>query len=222
MESKKKVVLFWSGGKDSALALKRIKENPELELVSLITTFDTASSEIKYHGVPEVLITQQATLMNIPLIRVYLPSDCSNEQYEESLSKYFKLFKAKGIETIAFGDIHLEDIRKYKEELLAKYELTSFFPLWKEEPLKLLAELCNSGHRCIITSVDESKIPINFLAKEISLNLIKDFPEIDLAGENGEYHSFVTYGPHFKMRVLFSKNVTISQGPYTISKLREA
>jgi uncharacterized protein (TIGR00290 family) len=222
MEAKQKVVLFWSGGKDSAMALKRIKENPELELVSLITTFDTASSEIKYHGVPEVLVTQQATLMGLPLIRVYLPENCSNEDYVMALEKYFKLFKAKGIETIAFGDIHLQDIRDYRESLLGDFGLKAYFPLWGEDPLKLLAEFVNSGHRAIITSLDEDKLKLRFLAKEINLDLIKDMPDIDILGENGEYHTFVNYGPYFKTRVLFSKNVTVSQGPYTICKLREA
>lgn len=222
MNNKKKVVLFWSGGKDSALALKRIKEDPELELVSLLTTFDTKSSEIKYHGVPEVLITQQAMLMNLPLIRVYLPEDCDNESYKLALKKYFDLFKAKGIEYMAFGDIHLEDIRKYREELLAENGLKALFPLWKQDPLKLLAEFQQSGHRAIITSVDEKRIPLPFLAKEINLELLKDFPDIDPLGENGEYHTFVSFGPYFKMRVLYSKNVTVSQGPYTICKLREA
>lgn len=222
MEAKQKVVLFWSGGKDSAMALKRIKENPELELVSLITTFDTSSSEIKYHGVPEVLITQQATLMGLPLIRVYLPENCSNDQYAKALDKYFKLFKAKGIEHVAFGDIHLQDIRNYRESLLDEYGLKAYFPLWGEDPLKLLAEFVNSGHRAIITSLDEEKLDLRFLAKEMSLDLVKTMPEIDILGENGEFHTFVNYGPYFKARVLFSKNVTVSEGPYTICKLREA
>ncbi|OIQ18908.1 MAG: hypothetical protein BM556_06400 [Bacteriovorax sp. MedPE-SWde] len=222
MKDKKKVVLFWSGGKDSAMALKRIKENPNLEIVSLVSTFDALSSEIKYHGVPEVLITQQAQLLGLPLIRVYLPQDCTNEQYQEALDKYLRLFKAKGVELVAFGDIHLEDIRKYREELLAPYELEAYFPLWKEDPKALFSELLTSGHRVIISSVNEDVLPIRFLAKELSHELIDQFENIDILGENGEYHSFVTFGPGFKMRVLFSKNVTISQGPYTVCKLREA
>ncbi len=222
MKDKKKVVLFWSGGKDSAMALKRIKEDPNLEIVSLVSTFDALSSEIKFHGVPEVLITQQAQLMGLPLIRVYLPQDCTNEQYREALDKYLRLFKAKGVELVAFGDIHLEDIREYREGLLAPYELEAYFPLWKEDPKDLLNELLTSGHRVIISSVNEAVLPIRFLAKELSHELVEQFENIDILGENGEYHSFVTFGPTFKMRVLFSKNVTISQGPYTVCKLREA
>lgn len=221
--TKKKVVLFWSGGKDSALAYKKIKEDPALELVSLLSTIDQDSGEIKYHGVPEVLIKAQADMMNVPVIRVYLPSPCSNADYEKCLEKYFKLFKAKNIDTIAFGDIHLQEIRDYRESLLKQYDLNAYFPLWGKSHEELLNEFINSGHRAVVTAIDEEKIDLSFLAKEISLPLIEKLDEsVDPMGENGEYHSFVNFGPYFKMRVQFSKNVTISDGPYTICKLREA
>lgn len=220
---KEKVVLFWSGGKDSALALKRIKEDTSLELLSLVTTIDQGSGEVPYHGVPEVLIKQQALMMGLPLIRVYLAKNCTNEQYEQKLSSYLKLFKAKGVKRIFFGDIHLTDIREYRDNLLAKFGLIGSYPLWQSSSQDLLNEFLNSGHRAIFTAIDEKKIPLCALAKEITSQSIATLPsDVDKSGENGEYHSFVSFGPYFKMRVQFSKNVTISDGPYTICKLREA
>ncbi|EQC45414.1 diphthine--ammonia ligase [Bacteriovorax sp. Seq25_V] len=226
MQGKTKVAIFWSGGKDSALSLRRILKDENYQVVTLITTLNRELNEVPFHGASEVLVTNQAKLLNLPLVRVYIPTDCSNKEYEEIFSKYFELLKRKGVEKIVFGDISQQEIRNYRDQLLDKCGLQGHYPLWGMSSEEVMAEYLQSGYRAIITAVREDLIDISFLGKELNLELLDRLRALekspDICGENGEYHSFVVYGPGFRNRVPYSKNVTTTQGPYTICKLREA
>lgn len=126
---KEKILLFWSGGKDSALALHYLKQNPQYEIVGLVTTFDKEQNTVRYHGIPDSLIMAQAKLINLPVQRIFLPADCTNAEYAEHVGKILSIFARKGIRTVAFGDIHLSDIRAFREEMLAKLDMKAIFPL---------------------------------------------------------------------------------------------
>lgn len=223
MDQKNMVALFWSGGKDSSLTYHYLKSQGK-KIKCLVTTIIKETNEVRFSGIPEVLISNQAKLMNIPVLRIYISKEATNQEYEEALAPILSSLKKTGVTQIAFGDIHLNDIKEYKEKLCHRYKLEAIFPLWLRDSKELVHEFLSTGHRAIISAIDESKIPLSILAKELDENLIAEFTEkyhIDPCGENGEYHSFTTFSPYFKQRISFSKNVTITDGPYTICKLRE-
>lgn len=221
-ENKKKILLFWSGGKDSALALHYLKKDPAFEVISLITTFDQKSNTVKFHGIPDTLIGDQAKMLNLPLQRIFLPENCSNKEYIEHVGKILTLFKKRGINHVAFGDIHLEEIKKFKIDMLKQLEMIAIFPLWEKKSNDIVKEFFESGYKALVTSVMKDKLDYSFLACEFNQSYVDRLPSgVDCAGENGEFHTFVTFGPNFKMRIPFSKSIAIEEGPYLVSLVKE-
>jgi uncharacterized protein (TIGR00290 family) len=219
---KNKVLLFWSGGKDSNLALTRLKNSKDFEVVALLTTINSKTNTVKYHGIPETLLIDQAKLLSLPLIRVYHDENISNEDYILSLSNKISSLKKLDLSGIAFGDIHLNDVKQFKENFCHKLNLEAVFPLWGESESSLLEEYFSTNHQAIITSIDRSKLDNSFLAKLYNQEWLDRLPSgIDPMGENGEFHTFATFSPYFKMRVPFSKTIAIEEGPYTVSLLKE-
>lgn len=222
MTDKEKILLFWSGGKDSALALHYLKKDPNVEVVGLITTINRDTNTVKYHGIPESLLVEQARMMKLPLQRIFLPGDCSNEEYIDHVGKILSIFSKKGIRKIAFGDIHLEDVRAFREKMLHPLEMEAVFPLWGKKTKDVFKELMESGHKALVTSIHREKLDSSFLNCEYDEKYIERLPEgIDPAGENGEFHTFVIYGPHFRMRIPFSKAIATEEGPYLVTQIKE-
>lgn len=222
LPGKEKILLFWSGGKDSALALHYLKNNPHYEIVGLVTTFDREKNAVRFHGIPDSLIIDQAKMLHLPLQRIFLPSECSNADYIEHVGKILTLFSKRGIRTVAFGDINLRDVRKFREDMLLPLEMKAIFPLWGKNSIDVSREFLNTGHKALVTSIMTDKLDNTFLACEFDHAYIERLPvTVDPAGENGEFHTFVTYGPHFKMRVAFSKAIASIDGPYLVSSVKE-
>ncbi|MGZ3808824.1 MAG: Dph6-related ATP pyrophosphatase [Bacteriovorax sp.] len=219
---KEKILMFWSGGKDSALTLHYLKKDPKFEVVGLITTFDRDSNTVKYHGIPDSLIVDQAKMLKLPLQRIFLPGDCSNEEYMDHVGKILAIFGRRGIRHIAFGDIHLKDVRKFREDMLLPLEMKALFPLWGKDSNEISKEFFKTGHKALVTSIMKDKLDKSFLNCEYDQEFVDRLPKnIDPAGENGEFHTFVTYSPHFKMRVPFSKAIAVEEGPYLVSLMKE-
>jgi uncharacterized protein (TIGR00290 family) len=219
---KKKVLLFWSGGKDSALTYHRLKVNPHYQVVALITTMDKEFNGIPFHGVSENHLKNQAKMMGLPLQRIFIPPDCSNEDYIKIVGNFLLKFKRAAIDTVAFGDINLEDIKEFRINFLKKLEMNALFPLWGEDTLALCEEFIRTGHRAVITAVLNDKMPTRYLGQEFNKDFLESLPtDIDPAGENGEFHTFVSFGPNYKMRVPYSKGMAKEVGPYLISKLQD-
>jgi uncharacterized protein (TIGR00290 family) len=215
------IVLFWSGGKDSALALLYILEKEKYKVKALITTINKETNTVAFHGISEQLLVQQAKLIGIPLHRVYVPNFPDNKTYNQILEKVLESYKKRGIKKVAFGDIHLEDIRKYREHQLSKIGLESYFPLWNIDEKELIDTLFNKQFRVVITSVMTEKLSHAYLAKEINPELLKQLPkEVDPLGENGEFHTIVTYAPYFKGRLQTSISITKQEGPYQVCQVR--
>jgi len=222
MSDKEKILLFWSGGKDSALALHYLKKDPRYEVIGLITTINRDTNNVKFHGIPEVLIVEQAKMLKLPLQRIFLPGDCSNEEYIDHVGKILSIFGKRGVRKIAFGDIHLEDIKKFREDMLKPLEMEAVFPLWGKNTKDVFKELIETGHKAIVTGVMTSKLDNTFLNCEYDENYVSRLPEgIDPAGENGEFHTFMVYSPHFKMRIPFSKAIAVQEGPYLVMQVKE-
>jgi uncharacterized protein (TIGR00290 family) len=219
---KEKVLLFWSGGKDSALALHYLKKNPKYEVIGLVTTFDREKNLVEFHGIPDSLIIDQANMLKLPLQRIFLPPNCSNEEYIEHVGKILAIFSKRGIKTVAFGDINLEEVKSFREKMLLNLDMKAIFPLWGKNTLELSREFLNTGHKALVTSIMTDKLDNSFLACEFDHSYIDRLPPgVDPAGENGEFHTFVNYGPNFKMRVAFSKAIAVQVGPYLVSSVKE-
>lgn len=219
----KKVILFWSGGKDSALALWNLRKDPAIEVTALLTTLSEETNSNEMHGLPESLYTEQAKLLGIPLIRVYLPKNPTNDEYEMAIFEKLNILKKAGIDTLAFGDIHLQDVKDYRQQMAKKVDLNTLFPLWGKSSVELLDTFFNLGFKAIVTSILKNKLDNKFLNKEFSREWLKELPDsVDQMGENGEYHTIVTFMPSFKVRLNYSKSQAIDVGPYLVTQIREA
>ncbi len=205
MKKREKVVLSWSGGKDSAVALHEIRKSRKYEIVSLLTSVADEYRRISHHGVREELVEQQAEAIGVPLHKVYLPADsshpCTNEVYEELMEQVLLKYKEAGVLKVAFGDIFLEDLREYRERNLAKVGMTGVFPIWHRDTAELVQTAIRMGFKAYLSCV-EGKLGRAFVGRAFDENLIRDLPEgVDPCGEYGEYHSFVYDGPIFKKPV---------------------
>lgn len=222
MQTKEKVILFWSGGKDSALALHKLKQDENLEIVGLVTTINRDNNHVPFHGLPDKIILEQAKLLNLPLQRIFIPKDATNAEYISEVSKILKLYAKVGIKKAAFGDINQKEIREFKESFLRELGMSALFPLAHMTSLEVAQEFLATNHKAIVTAVSAEKLGYSYLAKEYNQEFLDRLPTtIDPAGENGEFHTFVIYGPHFKMRVAFSKAIAIEEGPYLVSLIKE-
>jgi len=216
----KKAVLSWSGGKDSVLTLREIQRSNEYEVASLLTTITEGYNRISMHGVRTILLEQQAESLRIRLHKVYIPKDANNEIYEKSMLEGLAIYPALDVKTIAFGDVFLEDVREYRENLIAKTQLQSVYPLWKKDTTQLMSDFLESGYKSIIVCIDTKKLSESFLGKTIDETLIKSLPdEVDPGGENGEFHTFVYDGPGFLQPVHFSVGDIEKKGQFSFCDL---
>jgi uncharacterized protein (TIGR00290 family) len=201
-----KAIVLWSGGKDSALALYEILKSGRYEALELLTTVAKDYDRISIHGVRRVLLEQQTKALRIPLEQMFITKGASDAEYEGELLKTLKRHRDEGVFSVVFGDIFLEDVRKYREQILAKAGMNGIFPLWKKDTKDLARTFINLGFKAIITSVDSNVLGKSFVGREYDEKFLSDLPaNVDPCGENGEFHSFVYDGPIFHERVLFTK-----------------
>jgi uncharacterized protein (TIGR00290 family) len=200
---KEKVVLAWSGGKDSAMALHTLLRSGRYEVVSLLTTVSKQYERISHHGVRVELLEQQAAALGIRLHKVYLhPDNCSIEDYEAVMKKAMLEYKRKNVLTVAFGDVFLQDLREYRERNLAKVGMKGIFPIWSRDTMEIVQTFIALGFKAYLTCVDSQKLGGEFAGRLIDADLIRDLPDgIDPCGENGEFHSYVYDGPIFRQPV---------------------
>jgi uncharacterized protein (TIGR00290 family) len=194
----KKVLLSWSSGKDSTWALHLLRQQPEIQVVALLTTFNSAADRVAMHAVRRVLVEAQAERTGLPLWAVELPWPCSNLQYEERMRAACQRATTEGITAIAFGDLFLQDIRDYRVRQLQGSGLEPLFPVWQIPTQQLGRDMIAAGVKATITCVDPSKLAKSFAGRDYDLPLLRALPlEIDPCGENGEFHTFVSDAPVF-------------------------
>jgi uncharacterized protein (TIGR00290 family) len=200
--NKEPVVLSWSGGKDSAMVAYHLLASQKYEIAALLTTVTEDFDRISMHGVRRELLERQAESLAIPLHKVMIPKDCSNEIYEGRMNEAFSHFKARGITKIAFGDLFLADIRQYRDERLAQAGMTGLYPIWLRDTDELVRTFIGLGFRAKLACVDTHAIDASFAGRELDASLLEDLPRsADPCGEHGEYHSFVYAGPIFKKTI---------------------
>ena len=201
-----KILVSWSSGKDSALAVHSLRQNKELEIVALLTTITRDYDRISMHGVKRSLLEKQVASIGIPLKVITISKDCSNEEWEEKIEEVLSRYKILGVTSMAFGDIFLEDLKKYREANLAKIGIKAIFPLWKQKSYILAKKFIDLKFKAIITCVDSRKLDGKFCGREYDAAFIAELPKaVDPCGENGEFHTFVYAGPIFKEEIPFIK-----------------
>lgn len=207
---RKPIIVSWSGGKDSKLALYEILNDANYEVCFLITTVTGGYDRISIHGVRTELLEQQAESIGIPLEKVIIPKDSTNDQYESALKTVLLDFKQKGIDEIVFGDIFLEDIKKYRDDLLASLDMKGIFPIWKKDSRELAQNFIELGFKAVTTCIDSEQIDKSFVGREYNHEFLEGLPaSADPCGENGEFHTFVLDGPLFNNKISFNKGEVV-------------
>lgn len=201
---KKKVSISWSGGKDGCYALYKVLQEKELEVVSLHTSFNSELKRVGMHGTPEALIEAQAAAIGIPLQKIYVPADSSNASYEAAMLDFYRQQKEAGIEAIVFGDIFLEDLKAYRDALVARAGLEAIYPLWQQDTHQLLNNFLEAGFKTAICAVDAKFFKPETAGSTLDQHFIANLPlDVDPCGERGEFHTFVYDGPLFRQPVVF-------------------
>ncbi|MEW6773436.1 MAG: diphthine--ammonia ligase [Bacteroidota bacterium] len=209
---KTKAFVSWSGGKDSTLALHYVLKNNLYQVEFLFVTINKNTQRVSMHGVRKELITRQGLSIGIHTRKLYLPESSYNEVYEKMMESEMKLMQQRNIHTAIFGDIFLEDLKTYRENQLQKIGMKAEFPLWKKDTRTLYKEFVELGYKAIIVSVNLKKLSKDFLGKELTMDLLNEFPaDVDVCGENGEYHTFVYDGDIFHQPVKFEKGEVVEK-----------
>jgi uncharacterized protein (TIGR00290 family) len=199
MSKSPKALLSWSSGKDSAMAFYRILKSREYEVTGLLTTISDQFHRVSMHGVREELLEKQAAATGRQLEKVMIPYPCPNAVYEERMREVLTRWKTRGVSHAIFGDLFLEDIRRYRENKLSQVGITPVFPVWGADTASLAKEMLDVGFRAVITCVDPRKLDPKFAGREFNQSLLRELPKsVDPCGENGEFHTFVYDGPIFK------------------------
>ena len=206
MHLREKVIVSWSGGKDSALALYEILKTGNYEVLELLTTVTKDYDRVSIHGVRRVLLEQQANALGFPLEKMLISKGTSDAEYESILLKALNRRMTNGVFSVVFGDLFLEDVRKYREGILSKIGMKGVFPLWKRDTRQLARTFIDLGFKAVITMVDSNFLGKDFAGRTFDAQFLSDLPSnVDPCGENGEFHTFVYDGPMFHDRILFTK-----------------
>ena len=205
-----KVLLSWSGGKDSVLALRELRKNDNFEIVALITTITKDYDRVSMHGIRKILLEQQADSIGLPLEKIFISHKASNEEYESKFSEVVLEYKKMGIGSVAFGDIFLEDIRTYREDFLRGIGMRGLFPIWGNNSIDLANTFIASGFKAVITCIDREALDESFAGREYDEQFLSDLPSgVDPCGENGEFHTFAYAGDIFEIPIIFAKGEVV-------------
>lgn len=216
--SRARAWVSWSSGKDSAWALHEVLRRGELEVTALLTTVNATYSRVAMHAVRESVLEAQATVAGLPLIKVPIPSPCPNEVYEAAMREAMARAHEEGVAHIMFGDLFLEDVRRYREEKLAGTGITPVFPLWGRDTAALAREMIAAGLQAILTCVDPSKLPRALAGRWFDAALLADLPVgVDPCGENGEFHTCVVAGPMFAAELGVTVGETVERDGFVFT-----
>jgi len=216
-----KVIFAWSGGKDSAMALFELQKSRDYEISALLTTITEDYDRISMHGVRKILLEQQAESLDLPLEKVYITKESSNEEYEIKMRDALTRYQGLGVYSAAFGDIFLEDLKKYRQDNLLKIGMKGIFPIWKRNSTELAHTFISLGFKALIICVDSKVLDKTFVGRTFDKQFLSELPpNVDPCGENGEFHSFVYDGPIFSKRILYEKGeVVLRDNRYYFSDL---
>lgn len=218
-----KTLVAWSSGKDSAWTLYVLKRCTNLEVAGLFTTINQDADRVAMHAVRRELVTRQARAARLPVDFIPLPFPCSNEQYESAMAGYFAEARRRGVSQAAFGDLFLEDVRKYREDKMRDSRIRPIFPIFGSDTRSIARSMVDAGVRARITCIDPKQLSGDFAGRRFDSRLLNDLPaHVDPCGENGEFHTFVTDGPMFAHEVPVIVGETIERDGFVFTDLRPA
>ena len=218
----RRVLLSWSSGKDCAWALHVLRQLPDTEVVGLLTTFNEEADRVAMHAVRRELVLVQAQATGLPLWPVPLPWPCSNEDYEQRMAQALARARDANITHLAFGDLHLQDVRDYRIRQLAGTGIEPLFPLWTtpDQTPRLARQMLAAGLRATLTCVDLKQLPASFAGRAYDESLLADLPiGTDPCGENGEFHTFCFAGPMFDSEIAVQTGTTITRDGFFFADL---
>jgi uncharacterized protein (TIGR00290 family) len=193
-----KAFISWSSGKDSAFALCEARRSGLAQVVGALTTVTKAYGRVAMHGVRESVLDRQMSALQLPALKVMLPTPCSNETYEERMGEALAGIRAQGVTHVVFGDLFLEDVRAYRERQLAAAGMTGIFPLWRRDTTALARAIIASGVVAHLVCLDPRRLGSEFAGRRFDARLLAELPaDVDPCGENGEFHTLVSAGPMF-------------------------
>ena len=215
------VLMCWSGGKDSCFALWEMQRDPGLQVQALLTTVTRDYARISMHGVRCELLQRQAASLGLPLHLMQIPKGAGNDEYEAEFRLALAHHQALGTQHVAFGDLFLQDIRAYRERLLATQGMTGVYPVWGRDTHQLIREFIALGFRTVVVCVDPAKLDPRFVGRVIDARFLEELPPgVDPCGENGEFHTFVFDGPSFSQPVRFSPGETVCRDSFWFCDLK--
>lgn len=206
----RKTLISWSSGKDSAWALHVLRQNPDIDIVGLFSTVNKVFDRVTMHGVRRELLKHQAKSAELPLDVIEIPYPCNNDEYVAIMKDFILMAKEKGVECFAFGDLFLEHVRKYRENLLQGTGITPLFPIWGISTTALSQQMVSNGLKAVITCINADQFSQEYAGREYNKSFLEDIPDsIDPCGENGEFHSFAFDGPMFQYPIKVIAGETI-------------
>jgi len=206
------ILFCWSGGKDSAMALRALQQHRTMAVTALLTTVTEGYERISMHGVRRELLAAQAAATGVALDEVRIPPQCVNPIYEARMEEALRRHHSRGVRRVAFGDIFLEDLRAYRERNLARIGMEALFPIWKRDTRELAREFLAAGFRAIAVCVDGKALDARFAGRELDEAFFRELPPaVDPCGENGEFHTFVFDGPIFSRPIAFQKGEVVER-----------
>lgn len=217
---REKAWMSWSSGKDSAWALHVARQSGEFEVTALLTTVNRTHGRVAMHAVRESLLEAQAEAAGLPLVSVPIPWPCPNEEYERAMGAAMERARGEGVTHVLFGDLFLEDVRRYREEKLAGSGIEPVFPLWGIPTRRLAEEMIAGGLRSYLTCVDPRQLDKSFAGREWNSQLLAELPETaDPCGERGEFHSFAWAGPMFRAPIAVRPGEVVERDGFVFADL---
>ena len=218
-----RTLLSWSSGKDSAWSLHLLRQDPDIEIAALLTTFNGAADRVAMHAVRRELVEAQARRMGLPLWSIDLPWPCSNAVYENLMLGMCRRALQDGITAVAFGDLFLQDIRDYRERQLQPTGLRPLFPVWKIPTNELALELIRAGVKAKVTCIDPAKLDASYAGREYDGEFLNSLPPgIDPCGENGEFHTFVYDAPVFSSEIRVQVGEKVARDGFVFADVKPA
>jgi uncharacterized protein (TIGR00290 family) len=218
--AKKRTLVSWSSGKDSAWTLYQLQQDNDIELVGLVTTVNETHQRVAMHAVRVSLLEQQAKAAGLPLFIIPIPHPCSNELYNQAMNQFFDSIEGQDITHMAFGDLYLEDIRQYRIDNLKNTGLEPLFPLWLKPTDELAQAMLDGGLKTHITCIDPKQLDASFAGREFNKQFLNDLPDsVDPCGEKGEFHSFAYDGPMFKHAISIKAGEVVERDGFVFADL---
>jgi uncharacterized protein (TIGR00290 family) len=215
-----KALVSWSSGKDSAWTLHVLRQRDQVDVVGLLTTVNEVHDRVAMHAVRTELLRAQANAVEVPLWPVPIPSPCSNAEYEAAMAAALARAKQTGVTVVAFGDLFLEDIRRYREDKLQGTGITPIFPIWKIPTDILAREMISAALRARLTCIDPKQLPASFAGRAFDQALLSDLPpSVDPCGERGEFHTFAHDGPMFRWPVPVKSGEVVERDGFVFADL---